>query len=133
MDGTRMTFGDIGPERTYRDALAAGRFQIQHCTVCGRHVFYPRVLCTHCGATALEWVAPSGRGTIYSTTVIRRKSDAGGDINIALVDLEEGVRMMSRIDGVAPAAVHIGMAVTARITADAGQPLVVFVPAQESV
>lgn len=132
MDSAAMTFGDTGPERLYRTALAAGRFQIQHCTACGRHVFYPRVLCNHCGATALEWVAPSGRATVYSTTVIRRKADAGGDINIVLVDLEEGVRMMSRVEGLPPTEVRIGMAVTARITADAGQPLVVFVPAEES-
>lgn len=132
MDSTEIPFGDTGPERLYRDALAAGRFQIQHCTACGRHVFYPRVLCSHCGATALEWVTPSGSGTVYSTTVIRRKPDAGGDINIALVDLEEGVRMMSRVDGVPPAEVRIGMAVTAQISTDGGQPLVVFVPAKET-
>jgi uncharacterized OB-fold protein len=133
MDSKEMPFGEIGPERLYREALAAGRFQIQHCSACGRHVFYPRVLCSHCGATALEWVAPSGRGTVYSTTVIRRKPDAGGDINIALVDLEEGVRMMSRVDGVPPAEVRIGMAVTARISTDGPQPLVVFVPAKEAI
>ena len=129
MNSTEMTFGDTGPERIYREALTAGRFQIQHCTACGRHVFYPRVLCSHCGSTALEWVAPSGRAIVYSTTVIRRKPDAGGDINIALVDLEEGVRMMSRIDGVPPAEVRIGMTVAARISIEAGQPLVVFTPA----
>jgi uncharacterized OB-fold protein len=127
-----MIFGDTGPERIFRDALADGRFQIQHCTACNRHVFYPRVLCNHCGATALQWVTPSGRATVYATTVIRRKPDAGGDINIALVDLEEGVRMMSRVDGVPPARVHIGMAVTAQISGDAEQPLVVFVPEEES-
>jgi uncharacterized OB-fold protein len=132
MESVDMTFSETGPDLVYREALEAGRFQIQHCKNCGRHVFYPRVLCNHCGAAALEWVAASGRATVYSTTVVRRKPDAGGDINIVLVDLDEGVRMMSRVEGLAPEQVRIGMAVTARIIADAGQPLVVFVAAQEA-
>jgi len=133
MESTDMTFSEAGPDRVYRDALEAGCFQIQHCKDCGQHVFYPRVLCNHCGATALEWVVASGRATVYSTTVVRRRPDAGGDINIVLVDLEEGVRMMSRVEGLAPEQVRIGMAVTARIVAGAGQPLVVFVAAQEGI
>jgi uncharacterized OB-fold protein len=132
MEGTDMTFSETGPDLVYREALVAGHFQIQHCKNCSRHVFYPRVLCNHCGAAALEWVAASGRATVYSTTVVRRKPDAGGDINIVLVDLEEGVRMMSRVDALAPEQVRIGMAVTARIVADAGQPMVVFVPVPEA-
>lgn len=132
MESTDMTFSETGPDLVYREALAAGRFQIQHCKNCSRHVFYPRVLCNHCGAAALEWVAASGRATVYSTTVVRRKPDAGGDLNFVLVDLEEGVRMMSRVEGVAPEQVRIGMAVTARIATEAGQPLVIFLAAQEA-
>jgi hypothetical protein len=67
-----------GPEKRYLDALAAGRFEIQKCSDCGKHVFYPRVLCPHCGAGDLGWVAASGRGTVYSTTVVRRKAADGG-------------------------------------------------------
>ncbi|OZI17153.1 Zn-ribbon domain-containing OB-fold protein [Bordetella genomosp. 7] len=106
----------IGPDRYFHDRLAQGRFLIQHCAACSRHVFYPRMLCPHCGGSQLDWVAPSGRGTIYSTTVIRRRPEQGGDYHVALVDLEEGVRMMSRVEGVAPAAVKIGMQVQAAIT-----------------
>ena len=104
-----------GPEKQYLDKLAAGRFEIQRCSACGKHVFYPRVLCPHCGSDRLDWVAPSGRGTVYSTTIVRRKPADGGDYNIVLVDLEEGVRLLSRIAGVAPEQVRIGMAVRARI------------------
>jgi hypothetical protein len=78
-------------------------------------VFYPRVLCPHCGSERLEWVAPSGRGTVYSTTIVRRKPADGGDYNVCLVDLAEGPRMLSRVAGVAPEEVRIGMAVKARI------------------
>ena len=105
-----------GPEKIYQDKLAQGVFEIQRCSGCGKHVFYPRVLCPHCGADRLAWAAPSGRGTVYSTTVVRRKEADGGDYNVALIDLEEGPRMMSRVVTVAPTAVRIGMAVKARIT-----------------
>jgi hypothetical protein len=104
-----------GPEKIYRDKLAQGTFEIQRCGGCAKHVFYPRVLCPHCGSARLEWVAPSGRGTVYSTTVVRRKAADGGDYNVALVDLEEGPRMMSRVVTVTPDAVRIGMIVKARI------------------
>jgi uncharacterized OB-fold protein len=114
-----------GPEKQYLDKLAAGRFEIQRCGACARHVFYPRVLCPHCGSDQLAWIAPSGRGTVYSTTVVRRKPADGGDTNIALVDLEEGVRMLTRVAGLAPDAVRIGMPVRARVA----EGLVEFTPA----
>lgn len=114
-----------GPEKQFAEKLAAGRFEIQRCSACARHVFYPRVLCPHCGAGRLDWVQASGRGTVYSTTVIRRKPEEGGDYNVALVDLEEGVRLMSRVTGVAPDSVRIGMKVLAKIESN----LVVFAPA----
>jgi hypothetical protein len=114
-----------GPEKHYLDALSAGRFEIQRCAACGKHLFYPRVLCPHCGSGELGWVAPSGRGTVYSTTVVRRKPADGGDYNVCLVDLAEGVRMMSRVVSVPPGDVKIGMAVRARIA----NGLVEFTPA----
>lgn len=116
-----------GPEARYQATLAEGRFEIQRCGHCGAAQFYPRVVCTRCGSTELGWFAPSGRGTVYSTTVVRRKAADGGDYNVALVDLAEGPRMMSQVVDVAPAAVRIGMPVTARV--EAGEvPRVVFSP-----
>jgi uncharacterized OB-fold protein len=114
-----------GPEKRCLDALAAGRFEMQKCAACARHVFYPRVLCPHCGSDRLDWVTASGRGTVYSTTVVRRKPADGGDYNVCLVDLAEGVRLMSRVVSVAPQDVKIGMAVRARIA----HGLVEFTPA----
>jgi len=114
-----------GPEKRYLDALAAGRFEIQKCSACGKHVFYPRVLCPHCGSDRLGWITPSRHGTVYSTTVVRRKPADGGDYNVCLVDLAEGVRMMSRVASIAPQDVRIGMRVTARIA----EGLVEFLPA----
>ncbi|MGE8678116.1 MAG: Zn-ribbon domain-containing OB-fold protein [Achromobacter marplatensis] len=121
-----------GVEVQYRQALDQGRFLIQHCAGCNRAVFYPRMICPHCGADKLAWAEPDGRGTVYSTTVVRRKPEAGGDYNVALVDLQEGVRLMSRVQGIAPADVHIGMAVRAQVAQQDGHGLVVFVPNKEA-
>ncbi|MGE8626740.1 Zn-ribbon domain-containing OB-fold protein [Achromobacter denitrificans] len=121
-----------GVEAQYREALDQGRFLIQRCAGCDRAVFYPRMICPHCGADALAWVEPDGGGTVYATTVVRRKPEAGGDYNVALVDLREGVRLMSRVEGVAPESVHIGMAVRARVARQDGRGLVVFVPGKEA-
>jgi uncharacterized OB-fold protein len=127
--GRDQPFVGPGPDAQFAQALAQGRFQIQHCTACGLHVFYPRALCTHCGSAQLEWVAPSGAGSVYSSTTVRRKPQAGGDYNVALVDLAEGPRLMSRIDGIAPDQVHIGMKVQARVVDDPAKgKLLVFMP-----
>jgi len=120
-----------GPDARYFAHLAAGDWRIQRCGGCGSHVFQPRVMCPDCGSGDLEWVAPSGSGTVYSTTVIRRRPDRGGDYNVCLIDLAEGVRMMSRVEGVAPEAVRIGMPVAARLAEQDGQTVVVFDPAEK--
>ena len=117
----------MNPEKEYFEHLGAGRFMIQRSRRTGGHMFYPRVAEPGTGATDLDWVAASGRGTVYSTTVVRQKPPAP-NYNLALIDLAEGPRMMSRVDGIAPEAVRIGMAVTAKIITENEQPLVVFEP-----
>ncbi len=116
------------PAAHYRDMLRQGRFMLQRCTETGRPVFYPRVLSPHSGRPTLEWVEACGRGSVYSATTVRRKPEHGGDYNVALIDLEEGVRMMSRVVGLAPRDVTIGMAVRAEIVADGEDGMVVFRP-----
>jgi len=117
----------MNPEREYFEHLAAGRFMIQRSRSTGGHVFYPRVAEPGTGATDLEWVEASGRGTVYSTTVIRQKAPTP-NYNLALIDLAEGPRLMSRVEGIAPEAVKIGMAVKAKLVAENEQTLVVFEP-----
>lgn len=126
----KVTATGPGPERLWREALAAGRLTLPFCDACGRAHFFPRVLCPHCGAGDITFREVSGRGTVHSTTVLRRKPAEGGDLNIALVDFAEGGRMMSRVDGLPPAEVRIGLAVTARILVEDGAPIVVFVPGE---
>jgi uncharacterized OB-fold protein len=108
--------------------LAKGEFNIQHCTACGHHIFYPRALCHRCGSADLEWIAASGRGTVYATSVIRVRPEQGEHYNIALIDLEEGPRMISRVVDVAPDAVRIGAAVEAFIGELDGQTAILFRP-----
>lgn len=118
---------ELHPEREYLQFLAEGRFMIQRCRTSGKHIFYPRVAEPRTGSTDLEWVEPSGLGTVYSTTVVRMKPPAPS-YNVALIDLAEGVRMMSRVEGVAPEAVRIGMQVKAKVVRQDDQPIVVFEP-----
>ena len=123
-----MADAGTGPDATYADHLARGDWRIQRCGGCDRHVFIPRAFCPHCEAGTLDWVTPSGLGTVYTTSVVRQRPDQGGVRNVALIDLDEGVRMMSRVDGVAPEAVAIGMRVRARLVEQDGETLVVFGP-----
>ncbi|MDB5819394.1 MAG: hypothetical protein JWQ11_3034 [Rhizobacter sp.] len=113
------------PEKEYMAFLAEGRFMIQRSRSSGRFVYYPRVAEPGTGATDLEWVEVSGRGVVHATTVNHPRPPAA-DYNVALIDLEEGVRMMSRVEGLPPAAVKIGMAVKARIARDGEVSIVVF-------
>ncbi|CAG9167101.1 Zn-ribbon domain-containing OB-fold protein [Cupriavidus respiraculi] len=121
-----------GPEAEYFAHLDQGRFLIQRCGGCRAHVFFPRAVCPHCGATRLDWVAPSGRGTVYSFSVIAGRPGVSSDYNVALVDLEEGVRLMSRVEGVPPALVRIGMPVQAQVRVTDGKGMVVFLAGGEA-
>ncbi len=121
-------FSGPGADAIYRQGLEAGEFNIQRCEECGSHVFYPRVLCPDCGSPRLGWVRASGRGTVYSTAVIRQRPERGPDYNIAIVELAEGPRMMSRVDGLAAEDVKIGLAVEARIAELDGNLAIVFDP-----
>ena len=125
-ESTPVAVPAAGPERHWFEQLDAGNFTIQRCAACAKHVFYPRTQCVHCGSDRLEWVRPCGRGTVYSVTIIRNKPEDGGDRNLSLIDLEEGVRMMGCVQGVHAHAVRIGMAVSARIERQDGKAIVVW-------
>ncbi len=116
--------GAAGPEAEYLAHLQAGRFMIQRSRATGQHVFYPRVAVPGTGEQDLEWVPASGDGTVYSITVNRSRD---GAYNVALIDLAEGPRMMSRIEGVDT--LPVGAPVKARIAATPDGLAVVFDPA----
>jgi uncharacterized OB-fold protein len=114
------------PLAGYQRGLAEAELRFQRCGGCGKAVFYPRVLCPYCGATELAWEVSAGAGTVYATTTMTRDRDAE-PYNVALIDLDEGFRMMSRVDGVPPHAVEIGARVRLEVV-DEGGPIPVFRP-----
>jgi hypothetical protein len=95
-------------------AAAEGRLLIQRCGATGRAQWYPRTHSVHDIRADVEWIEASGRGEIYTFSVVRRApfDDVEAPYVFAIVELEEGVRMATNIVGVDPADVRIGMPVT---------------------
>ena len=113
------------PEQEYLTHLAAGKFMLQRSKTSGKVFFHPRLAEPGTGNRDLEWAEVSGYGTVYATTITRPRPPAE-PYNIVLVDLDEGPRMMSRVDGMKPEDVSIGMRVKARIDQQGELFLVVF-------
>ncbi|GAA1723495.1 Zn-ribbon domain-containing OB-fold protein [Fodinicola feengrottensis] len=109
--------------KEFWDGIAAGELRIQRCEACDQAVFYPRALCTHCHSDRLVWTVAKGLGTVYSYTVAHRgfgEFAAQAPFTVALVDLDEGARMLTRIVG---GTVSIGDRVQLEITRlDADSP-----------
>ncbi len=102
---------------------------IQRAVGSGAYVFFPRAVAPGSGEP-LEWIEASGLGTVYSTTAISKRPPEAA-LNIALIDLDEGPRMMSRVEGIDARDVRIGMRVRARIVPCPGEEggfIVVFEP-----
>ncbi len=101
--------------RGYWEALARHELYFQRCRDCGTKRFYPRALCPVCLSSATEWVRASGRGVVYSFTVTYQNQAPGFREELpyvlAIVELDEGVRMMTNVVGCAPDAVRVGMPV----------------------
>jgi uncharacterized protein len=116
------------PAEVYRRYLEEGTLGFQRCRDCTSAVFYPRVLCPACGSTSLQWRTSGGRGVVYATTAVYRRDDE--PYNVALVDLEEGFRMMSRVEGVPAEEVGVGLRVRFEVREEDDGPVVVFVPAE---
>ena len=91
-----------------------GKLMLQHCTACGAWSFPVRERCPHCFAAKLEWRQASGRGTLYTFTIMHQVMNPGFasavPYNVAQIDLEEGVRMTSNIVvGIPNDALRVGM------------------------
>lgn len=103
--------------KPFWDGVALGELRLQRCRDCARAVFPARIVCPHCFGEELESLRAAGTGTVYSKTVVHRAFGAFAEhvpFTIALIDLDEGVRMMSRIVGETPVA--IGDRVRLRVT-----------------
>jgi uncharacterized OB-fold protein len=100
----------------YWDAAKEGKLLIKRCSACGRAHFYPRPFCPHCWSDDVEWEEASGRATLYTFTIVRRNDLPPFPDRVpyvaAVVDLEEGPRMMTNVEGCDPDEVEIGMDLT---------------------
>ncbi len=113
------------------EGIDAGLLLIQKCSDCGVIRHPPRPMCGACQSSRWEGTESSGEGTVYSYTVLHHPPIPGYDFPcpVALIDLEEGTRLVANIAGCKPEEIHIGMKVECRIEAvDETMKLPVFYP-----
>jgi uncharacterized OB-fold protein len=114
------------PLAQFRDHLQRGELAYQFDAASGQPVFYPRVIAPGTG-NVVEWRVSAGYGTVHAVTVISPRGEPA--YNVVLVDMDEGFRLMSRVERMPAEAVRIGMRVRARVhTPETAPPYPVFVP-----
>lgn len=114
------------------DGVKDGRLLIQRCAACGALRHPPRPMCPHCHSLTWDTLEASGKGTVYSFVMPRHPQFPffDDDYIVALIELEEGTRLVSNVVDVAPEDTRIGMAVVVRFDEfDGGVVLPVFTPA----
>ncbi len=128
-----MDLKQRSPYGTYLEHIRKGELAFQVCADDGRAVFYPRVAAPKTGSANLEWRVSKGLGTVYATTVVHYRNEP--PLNVALIDLDEGFRMMSRVEDIDAMQVKIGMRVKVRMHPgdDKQPPYPVFMPAGGSL
>jgi len=120
--------------RPWWEAAAAGVLLVQVCSACGNAQHYPRILCSSCWALELQWTEAGGLGEVRAFTVVHMPGHPGwaddSPYVIALVWLDEGPTMMTRIVDVTPSDVHVGQRVvfSSRVLSDGEAQLPVFSP-----
>jgi len=121
------------PLGRYIEYCQQGQLAYQVCTDDGRAVFFPRAVAPGTASTNLEWRVSKGLGTVYSTTVVHAEKGKP-PYNVALIDVDEGFRMMSRVEDIDPMRVVIGLRVKVRIHPgdDKQPPYPVFVPLEDA-
>jgi uncharacterized protein len=101
--------------RPFWKGCRSGILCLQYCAQCQQYQFYPRLYCMHCGADKISWVTASGRGVIYSYTIIHQNKSPefvqDTPYNVAVIQLEEGPRMMSNIIGISPEDLRVDLPV----------------------
>jgi uncharacterized OB-fold protein len=101
------------PLGVYLEHCEKGELAYQVCTDDQSVVFFPRAVAPRTGSPNLEWRVSKGLGTVYSTTVAYYRNEQ--PLNVALIDVDEGFRLMSRVEGIDPLAVKIGMRVKVKM------------------
>ncbi len=117
MDSERKTAGPRIDEesRGYWEACRRHELVLQRCRACGTTRHYPRALCPHCLSADTEWLRASGRATVYSFTIMHQNQAPGFRDRLpyvlALVELDEGIRMLTNVVECPVESVRIGMPV----------------------
>jgi uncharacterized OB-fold protein len=127
----RETTGNA-PADEFATRAEQGELALQRCLRCEEWVWYPRPFCPGCGGRDLEWRQTSGRGTVYSFTVLRRPPRGYGDdapYVLAYVELDEGPRLLTQLVVTGSEPVRVGLPVTAETgAAEDGSAVVRFRP-----
>jgi uncharacterized OB-fold protein len=116
-EGVAQAIREVLPpiDSAFWAAAREHRFVLQRCVVCGEHRFPPRLRCPNCGRTDSEWVTASGRGTVVSYVVVHQRLHPAFDCClpyvVALVQLNEGPRMLAMLIDSTLAEVHVDAAV----------------------
>ena len=102
--------------RPFWEAARRHELSLQRCRACSTYVFYPRAACPRCLSADLEWRRVSGRGRLHTFTVVHRGArnfPLPTPYVIAIVELDEGPRLMTNLVGVEPdpAKIAFGMPV----------------------
>jgi uncharacterized OB-fold protein len=100
-------------DRFFWDGVAVGELRLQRCANCGKRRHPPGPMCPWCHSLQWRVERAAGRGVVYSYVIPRHTAieSQGEPVIVALIELEEGVRLVSNLCGVAPGAVRNGMAV----------------------
>ena len=118
------------PLGVFQAHLAKGELAYQVCLDDNKPFFYPHTVAPVTGSENIEWRVSKGLGTVYTTTAIHYKGEP--PLNVAMIDLDEGFRMMSRVEGIDAMQVRIGMRVTFGVQPgdDKHAPYPVFTPVE---
>jgi uncharacterized protein len=123
---TETVSGPLSPRAYFEQRCAAGELVFQRDLESGRAVFPPRMVVPGSGSGRLAWEVSKGLGTVYATTTAHSRD--AGSYNIALIDLDEGFRMLARVEDFAPERVRIGLRVRLRMSKSGDEAFPVFVP-----
>jgi uncharacterized OB-fold protein len=100
---------------TFWSHAAEGVLAVPKCTECNRTFWHPRPRCPHCGSARVDWIRASGKGAIHTFTVVRQSGDSYFKTKVpyavAMIDLDEGVRIMSNIVDTPLETLAVGMRV----------------------
>ncbi len=112
----RKPLPTIVPEtEAYWRAAKRHELFLQQCNDCDEVIYFPRVMCYHCLSEDLGWFKSTGFGTVYSFTIIHQVAHQGFSAEVpyvyAIIDLDDGARMISNVVGTDPSAVYVGMQV----------------------